>query len=1232
MPLELDDSVSTDGATKHQTQQVISLLSDEEEYDNAIDDTRNRQGDSNEDMPLTGSGRSQSYASRFAPFEDLDDDVLVTESRQRRFHTTPESYEDSDDDVPRPASRRRRPHIPQSESYDDPSSALSDSTGSVGDSDIEPSDDPVIYDTEKSRLQRFHNEVLCLESAEDIKTRYPLSLRMGQVVPNPTEIEIQALLDIEEIAGLQRDDRYPESFLFEEIHDFSIYRAFDYHKNFRGQFEMPHIVAREDERQQYYLDGELRRNNEVRKLVRVPIRPGGVQFGALDDLETHTAKDDIWLQTCVGKQYHDTWYQLKTPSAEYKRTWDQCLWLADLAKHLSDFLVWSANHGMSVGIQDLNHSFLEQLQVWHGSNDDFRRWHAACGETVDFRKHVLRNSQFLWDTIQSLQIDEINEQPLWDQIGHGDVDSEDCKAESAQEQTVVTPNVARCFLQSFPQWGSKGFDLLKVVDSISDAVKKKREAQRKKLGFPNNLHSGRSEDFEEIGGHLYSRAALWLQEAGKVKTPTTLSAAAMVGKVVVIKRRRDSLPPGVYDYQYAWVKTLSSTGENLKVVWLLLPSRTICGRDSHYPVGNELFIDGDACHCRTAISPRNVVAVFDAVIVGTRSSPNPQLFIQQMYSEEDCSITWATEEALQCVCQRKAKPQQSPTPPKDELLPKLKVISIFSGAGLLDSALEDTGLFETVYACDCTEIAMKSHQINSKSSDCRHFIGSVNDALLRMASGQDPICLGHCLVAGCPCQGFSMVNMERGNITGQRNCSLVASLMSWIDVNLPLFVLIENVPSMDNSNLATGKPNACEQTIAFLVGLGYQVRKMLLSANHFGGNTSRERLFIVGAAPCVALPAFPLVTHVEWPDQPHLQKERKVADVIDDLEPIDEDLSVNPLRPDHIPIMRLGMLDRSGITVSLRNVVQHIPTHSPPGQGMANSFHLLRRHQQQWFENLTIEQQRENGTTVRRIHPQKPFPTMVTNPILTDARGSGRIIHPFEDRTVSLEECRRQQGVADDFLLVGTVAEQVKQLGNGVAWQVGKAIGMTFGEALRTTIHKLGSMDRLLELMASNNVPEPIPRGTGSTNVVEREGMPNQILQPEGETPRTLPSSEPRILSTDPSDKKNVSLQRPVSSSRSRTPARRRRSTVHFSSSDEEDDETLDSKLTRVTEAFNSRSMSLTPLSSVQTSSSREQRLNRRNVDREANSSVQDLPDKRPRPADDSDDDVIFVKVRKINP
>ena len=83
------------------------------------------------------------------------------------------------------------------------------------------------------------------------------------------------------------------------------------------------------------------------------------------------------------------------------------------------------------------------------------------------------------------------------------------------------------------------------------------------------------------------------------------------------------------------------------------------------------------------------------------------------------------------------------------------------------------------------------------------------------------------------------------------------------------------------------------------------------------------------------------------------------------------------------------------------------------------------------------------------------FYTTVTSP---EPMGKqGRVLHPNQDRIISIRECARSQGFPDTFLFVGTTLHQYKQIGNAVPPPMARAIGREILAALKETRQRIGA-------------------------------------------------------------------------------------------------------------------------------------------------------------------------------
>lgn len=64
------------------------------------------------------------------------------------------------------------------------------------------------------------------------------------------------------------------------------------------------------------------------------------------------------------------------------------------------------------------------------------------------------------------------------------------------------------------------------------------------------------------------------------------------------------------------------------------------------------------------------------------------------------------------------------------------------------------------------------------------------------------------------------------------------------------------------------------------------------------------------------------------------------------------------------------------------------------------------------------------------------------------------VLHPEQDRVLTVRECARLQGFPDDYRLCGTVKKRYRQVGNAVAIPVAKALGYALGMASQKLVGK----------------------------------------------------------------------------------------------------------------------------------------------------------------------------------
>lgn len=184
---------------------------------------------------------------------------------------------------------------------------------------------------------------------------------------------------------------------------------------------------------------------------------------------------------------------------------------------------------------------------------------------------------------------------------------------------------------------------------------------------------------------------------------------------------------------------------------------------------------------------------------------------------------------------------------------KLKVISLFSGAGGMDLGFINSG-FEIIWANDFFEDAVNSYRKNIG----RHIVyGDITKISSKdIPDGADVI------IGGFPCQGFSVANKKR-SMKDKRNF-LYREMLRIIADKKPKFFVAENVKGIlsmeggkvfemiksDFENLRDNEGKV----------IGYKVDAKILNAAEYGVPQARERVVIIGNRIGVENP-YPIATH-----------------------------------------------------------------------------------------------------------------------------------------------------------------------------------------------------------------------------------------------------------------------------------------------------------------------------------------------------------------------------------
>ncbi|TYG58151.1 hypothetical protein ES288_D08G199100v1 [Gossypium darwinii] len=369
--------------------------------------------------------------------------------------------------------------------------------------------------------------------------------------------------------------------------------------------------------------------------------------------------------------------------------------------------------------------------------------------------------------------------------------------------------------------------------------------------------------------------------------------------------------------------------------------------------------------------------------------------------------------------------------------------------------------------------------------------------ILPLRGDVDVIC------GGPPCQGISGYNRFRNvdsPLDDERNRQIVV-FMDIVEYLKPKFVLMENVVDI----LRLDKGSLGRYALSRLVHMKYQARLGIIAAGCYGLPQFRLRVFLWGAHPSEKLPQFPLPSHDViiryWPPpeferntvayeegQPRqLEDALLLRDAISDLPPVsnnevreemtyekppetdfqryirsskyvmtgsalDGATRIKNLLYDHRPAplseddyTRVCLIpkrkganfrDLPGVIVGADNVARRDPTREkqflPSGKPLVPEY------------VFTFEQGKSKRPFAR-LWWDETVPTVVTYPYCH----SQVILHPEQDRVLTVRECARLQGFPDYYRFCGTIKDRYCQIGNAVAIPVGRALGYTMGMAFQ---------------------------------------------------------------------------------------------------------------------------------------------------------------------------------------
>ena len=401
---------------------------------------------------------------------------------------------------------------------------------------------------------------------------------------------------------------------------------------------------------------------------------------------------------------------------------------------------------------------------------------------------------------------------------------------------------------------------------------------------------------------------------------------------------------------------------------------------------------------------------------------------------------------------------------------KLGVIELFAGAAGLGQGFLKTKKFDLLSLTDTEISAKQTFEANYPDIPYVHEnIINLEPSKLKETTKNKTV---HGLLGGPPCQGFSAAGHKKQD--DERN-KLIHEYARFVDFFQPRFLLMENVPQiLFHSNF--------EQFISSL-SKNYEVGYTVLNAAQYGTPQTRHRAFVLAYHRDLKVtPTFPMPTHefierevfdyrgrvflnssdgakarlsilgadsvsrrrtqysAEFDNAPRkLIPLISVTDAIGDL--------VDAVNGEAIPTEALSMYQKR-----LRNASQvltnfDIRVHETKMQkriemileggdlrDITNPYYLPKSHYSQAYG---------------RLHRQGLARTITT---FFGNSGSGRFLHPTNQRTITVREAARLQGFDDSFEFHGNRAQQMTLVGNAVPIPLAEALANHIAYSLKAAI------------------------------------------------------------------------------------------------------------------------------------------------------------------------------------
>lgn len=351
---------------------------------------------------------------------------------------------------------------------------------------------------------------------------------------------------------------------------------------------------------------------------------------------------------------------------------------------------------------------------------------------------------------------------------------------------------------------------------------------------------------------------------------------------------------------------------------------------------------------------------------------------------------------------------------------KIVGIDLFSGAGGMSLGAEQAGI-EVKYAIEKDKYAAETYQVNHKNTIMiNQDICHIDTDILEL-DGRACVLFG-----GAPCQGFSTSNRRTNNRNNPQNW-LYLEFIRFLEKINPEWFVFENVTGL--IELESG----CffEKILYDFESNGYKCSYAILNAADFGVPQKRSRLFIVGSRMGIKVDLLPK----------KLVKIVTVREAFQDLPTLYNGANID--------VMPYACRAANEYAKSMRNDLEKC------------SGNLVSKNAQYVIERYKHVQQGQNWTAIpdRLMQNYKDLSkchTGIYYRLLEDSPSvvignyrKNMLIHPYENRGLSVREAARLQSFPDRYIFKGSIGYQQQQVGNAVPPLLARHVFQTIIESMK---------------------------------------------------------------------------------------------------------------------------------------------------------------------------------------